>query len=219
MDCRHICDALLLPRRCVLCRRRAFVDVWCAECVKMMTPAHDRCYRCAGPRQTGHACWSPAAPIDSTTTVFLDSGPLRRSLATATRHAATESWRALAAILARQYLQREGAATFVYAVPLTRRAQRTQACDQRKLLATTLAALLSLPMGPSLPCDFRRHQTTKKTGVHRLSGCHVVLVTDVIHTGQSVWQAAQLFRDQASKSVDVLAVTRRGEEPLGPLID
>ncbi|MEX2532627.1 MAG: phosphoribosyltransferase [Nitriliruptoraceae bacterium] len=184
----------------------------------MMAPAHRRCYRCAGSRQAGHACWSTTAPIDSTTTVFLDSGPLRRSLATATRYAAADSWRALAAMLARQYLLREGSETFVYAVPLARRAQRTQACDQRKLLATTFAALLTLPVGPTLPYRLRRHQTTGRTGAKRLSGCHVVLVTDVIHTGQSVWAAAQLFRDEASKSIDVVAITRRGEEPLGPLI-
>lgn len=217
MDYYRALDALLLPERCVLCRRRASVDVWCAACAAMMVPAHGCCYRCAGLRQAGHACWPDDAPVTATTTALLDSGPLRRSLATAAHHGAVRSWRAFAGLLARQYLVRDGAPTLVCAVPLTRRAQRIQPCNQRQLLAATFAALLALPMGPTFTLNRQRRQATHGNEAQVLHGWHIVLVTDVIFTGQSVWEAAQLLRAAGSKSVDVAAVTRRGEASLGLL--
>lgn len=215
MDYRPILDALLLPERCLLCRRRASVEVWCAFCAVMMVPAHSRCYRCAGPRQLGHACWPDGASVTSTTTVFIDSQPLRRSLATATRNAAVRSWQALGATLARQYVTRDDAQTLVCAVPLTPRQQRSQPLDQRQLLAATFAQIHSFALGPSLTLQVKRRQQRAAKNSARLIGCHVVLVTDVLHTGESVWQAAQALSAAGSKSIDVVAVTRRGDEPLG----
>lgn len=209
-------DALLLPERCVLCRRRAFVDVWCAACAAMIVPANGRCYRCGGSPQHGHACWPPGAPVDSTTIALIDSGPLRRTLRTAARYGVTASWQAFGVALARKYLLRDGAPTVVCAIPLPLAQQRKQPHDQRTLLAATFAHTLSLPLGPALSRRVRSRQIMRSAVVPTRIDCHVVLVTDVLHTGSSVWAAAEQFREAGSKRVDVVAVTRRGEQPLGP---
>jgi predicted amidophosphoribosyltransferase len=211
-------DALILPRRCVLCRRRADVPVWCAACTQAIAVAASACYRCGGHSLTQHACWPPGTPIAATTTAYSDSLALRRTLHTAAKHDVHDVWESFGATLARRYVIRIAPHTIVFATPSRKASRRAQQDVHCQRLARAFATSCGLPLGPQLIPKRRpaRHDPTTQQSL--VEGRHVVLVTDMFATGVALWNTAQWLKANGSRTVDVVAVMRQGDHPLGRLL-
>lgn len=211
MNLLPVFDAFFAPSRCVLCRKRIATGDWCEPCAAATKTSAKTCYRCGSARQTHHACWPDGSAVGATVVAYDDSLGLRRVLTSAVRHGVQSVFEDAARLLASRYMVREGRPTVVCAVPLAKRAARTQPFNQRAVLAKTFADTADLARGPTLTVANRqasgRHDETV------FDGTHVVLVTDVI--GDEALSAAVRLCDAHNvRRVDVVAVVRYGDDSL-----
>ena len=204
-------DAFFAPSRCVLCRKRIATGDWCEPCAAATKTSAKTCYRCGSARQTHHACWPDGSAVGATVVAYDDSLGLRRVLTAAVRHGVQSVFDDAARLLASRYLVRESRPTVVCAVPLAKRALRTQSFDQRAVLAKMFAQSANLAVGPRL--SRTKSQANYRPDSLALDDKFVVLVTDVI--GDEALSAAVRFCDAHNvRRVDVVAVVRYGDDSL-----
>jgi predicted amidophosphoribosyltransferase len=211
----HVVD-LLVPVRCLACRRRgAPVDgVWCAGCAETITPAPDpACGRCAGPRTVGHGCWPPDGPIETTVAVHDYRGPVAAAVVAAKVGGAVAAWPALARGLAARVAQDPPAVDVVTWVATAPDRARRRGVDHAELLAVAVADATGAPCLPLLRST-RDRDGERQRARRDLPATSVLLVDDVLTTGRTAVGAAAALRRAGAGTVHLAVLARAGDHPL-----
>lgn len=112
-------------------------------------------------------------------------------------------------------------------VPLSRRRLRTRGYDQARLLAEAVAARKGWPCVPTIEktrhtraqSGLRRREARRANaaGAYRVTaeesvkGKDLLLVDDIVTTGETLMECARMLRSAGAKSVTALTVARRKE--------
>jgi predicted amidophosphoribosyltransferase len=134
---------LLAPPRCLACRSRGRAP-WCPGCGSQVRVLAAGCARCGTPRGGAHRCWTPGAPISTTTVAYDYHGPLARGLATAKLAGAHAAWPALAAPLASRLAARPPDVDVVTWITTPAVRVRARGLDHAQRLAVLLGTRLGL---------------------------------------------------------------------------
>jgi predicted amidophosphoribosyltransferase len=206
--------ALLLPSRCLACRRRADMP-WCEVCATEVRRLPAGCERCAAPGRSGHGCWPFDAPIDATVSDYAYEGPVAAAILTAKDGGARRGWGPLAAPLAARLAGEDhavDAVTWVTSVPAR---VRERGIDHARAIAQVVAPGLGAPLVRLLEVLPGRAHAERYRATVELPGTAVALVDDVLTTGVTAWRAAAALRDAGADRVVLVTLARAGGHPLG----
>jgi predicted amidophosphoribosyltransferase len=206
---------LLAPSRCLACRARGPMP-WCAACDANVVRIGHGCQRCGGRSGRGHACWPTRAPVDATVALYDYAGPVAATIRTAKLGGAHGAWPLLGHALTERLLAAEVDVDVVTWVPTPAERARRRGYDHAALLGRAVASGLGLP-GVAL-----LHARTHLRGdVYRfrppadLPGTRMLLVDDVLTTGQTAARAAGVLRAHGGDGIVLAVVARAGAHPLG----
>lgn len=204
---------LLAPPRCLACRRRA-PPPWCAACEATLPGAGARCPRCAGPRDGGHRCWPPRAPIVATTSVHDYRGVVARAIVTAKTTGAHRGWTALAALLADRVAEDPPDVDVVTWVTTAPSRRRRRGIDHAEVLARAVGRRLDLPVARLLDVRVVPRHGERLEARCALPGSEVLLVDDIVTTGRTAVEAAAALQAAGAGNVRLAVIARAGAHEL-----
>jgi predicted amidophosphoribosyltransferase len=206
---------LLAPPRCLACRSRGRAP-WCPGCGSQVRVLAAGCARCGTPRGGAHRCWTPGAPISTTTVAYDYHGPLARGLATAKLAGAHAAWPALAAPLASRLAARPPDVDVVTWITTPAVRVRARGLDHAQRLAVLLGTRLGLPVAALLEATAVTDGVDRYRAATRLPGTEVLLVDDILTTGATAWRAATTLQQAGAGRVHLAVLARAGTHALGP---
>ncbi len=217
----------LLPPRCIACDAalpaRRPIGV-CKSCEELLTRNDgERCGICdlPGHAMTCPACRREAPPFTRLWAPFLYGGELAKLVAAAKFSFREDVAVALGHLLAVALADVDlGDATAVVPVPLGRQRRRRRGFNQSTVLAGVLARQRHLPVlhalsrrretrpQSDLPLAKRRDNVEQAFVARRQCAGQLLLVDDVVTSGETVRQAASALLDAGAAQVRVVALAR-----------
>lgn len=228
----NIVQQLTYPSTCVLCGAPGEEDRdLCPGCHRDLPHNHHPCPRCAQPLPESASpdmpcgeCQKSPPRFDSCLAAFRYESPLDHLIGNLKFHGRLSHGRLLAELLGRYLQQRqEQLPQLIIPVPLHPSRLRERGFNQALELAQPIGRLLNIPVASTL-C-IRNRATAPQLGLDRkarrrnvrgafelrgeLTAEHVVLVDDVVTTGNTVNELAIQLRRHGAKQIEVWAVARR----------
>jgi len=213
--------------RCVLCHERSAnrLDL-CQFCVAELQIGTARCDRCAHPLPAVSAsaypycgqCLVRPPPLTATRAACAYDYPADALVGGLKFQSILSHGRVMGQLLARTVgsepeFASQGAELIV-PVPLSRRRHWQRGFNQSEEIARACARELKLPMSTrhlrrhrhgrpqsGLSADERRQNMRGAFHAHRVSGCKIALVDDVMTTGSTVYAAASALRQAGASAV------------------
>jgi ComF family protein len=222
---------LLWPSTCVLCRQsgQEGLDL-CLACAGDL-PANDfACRVCAEPLPTSAsdlvcgACLRRSPPFGTSFVPFAYGYPLDHLIRGLKFRDELACGRVLGELFARRLLAvRNGALPeLIIPVPLAQRRYRERGYNQAAELARPISKLIGVPVRADL--IIRQRETVEQTALNQkerrknvrgafahaksLPARHVAILDDVVTTGSTVREIAQVLRRAGAKRIEVWAIAR-----------
>lgn len=209
---------LLAPARCLACRRRLPGGApWCDPCDRDAVAAPlPACQRCGGPRNAGHGCWPPEAPIASTVIAFDYRGPVAAAVVAAKVGGGTAAWPGLGERLGARVAAEPPAVDVVCWVATAPSRARRRGVDHAAVLAHAVARALEVPAAPLLRWHRAWGGVEEQRPAGHLPGTSVLLVDDVLTTGATAVAAAWALVGAGAGEVHLAVLARAGDHALVP---
>jgi len=230
-SCRRVLARVLFPANCVLCGGAGDGDIdLCHGCAADLPRNEPACPICAeplaaansGPRICG-ACLHDPPPFYSSFVPFRYAYPLDHLVRGLKFRNELACGRVLGQMFARSVLERaEPMPEAIVPVPLARRRYRQRGYNQ----ASELALAIRRATGVAVVSDvaIRQRETAEQAGLDRkarrrnvtgafaavapLRARHVAILDDVVTTGSTVRELAEVLREAGAEQVEVWAIAR-----------
>ncbi len=226
-DCLKFIQRYLLPPVCVTCGGAAEgeLDI-CRGCLAAMPGLGTACRRCALPLPQpgicGHCMKSPP-PFEQTFALFRYAHPVDHLIQQLKFSRRLVNARLLAMLMAASLQQqRQRLPDLIVPVPLHRRRLQARGYNQAVELARPVSRQLGVRIG--FGCCQRVRETAVQSDLAAknrpanvkgafevdgsLRGAHVAVVDDVMTTGNTVTELAQVMRDRGARIVDIWVCAR-----------
>lgn len=226
-NCLKIVHNYLLPPVCVTCGQEAegALDL-CQGCLAAMPYLGYACRRCALPlAQPGvcGSCLKLPPPFEQTFSLFRYTHPVDHLIQRLKFNRRLVNARLLGALMAEALrLQEQRLPDLIVPVPLHRRRLQTRGYNQAVELARPVGKLLGVPI--NFACCQRLRETAAQSDLPAkqrranikgafdasgvLAGKHVAVIDDVMTTGNTVTELAQVMRDEGARAVDIWVCAR-----------
>ncbi len=223
-----ITQGLSLPCICALCSQyQRMPHAVCGRCTSLMKQIKQRCCYCAYPLtdtalQICGQCIKNKPAFDNTITAYYFEEPLRTLLHQFKDHCALHL-RGYLAQLMLDALQIAPHQTIHCLVPVPMHPKRLQerGFNQAAVLTKLLAKQLKVPYAPNLCRKIRQTQSQADLPLRQrktnLRGCfstkktpplHITLVDDILTTGSTANELANVLKQNGAKQVDVWCCAR-----------
>ncbi len=226
-NCLKFIQRYLLPPVCVTCGGTAEdeLDI-CHGCLAAMPGLGTVCRRCALPlAQAGICgrCMKNPPPFEQTFALFRYAHPVDHLIQELKFSRRLVNARLLATLMAASLQQqKQRLPDLIVPVPLHRRRLRARGYNQAVELARPVSRLLGVRIG--FGCCQRVRETAVQSDLvakqrcanvkgafkvdGSLRGAHVVIIDDVMTTGNTVTELAQVMRDRGARIVDIWVCAR-----------
>jgi len=226
-NCLKNIQRYLLPPVCVTCGQVAEGELdLCRGCIAAMPYLEFACHQCALPLATPGicgVCLKMTLPFEQAFSLFRYAHPIDHLIQQLKFNRRLVNARLLGALMAESLQQREQRLPDVLVpVPLHRRRLQVRGYNQAVELARPVGKLLGVPI--DFGCCHRVRETAVQSDLPAkqrhanvkgafevsgdLSGKHVVIIDDVMTTGNTVTELAQVMRDRGARIVDVWVCAR-----------
>jgi len=235
--CRSLVD-FVFPPQCSLCGAVDYVDtsggVYCPNCVERLCPEpRNRCDRCAaemGPYATSPNgcthCRNRKLQFDSVVCLGMYEDTLKQAVLSAKWSFSSVRIRSLGSLLAKRQVAEthELQIDRVIPVPQHWRQRAVRHFNPAAIIAAEIAAQLNVPCDQHLLRRVRRTRPQKRVSVsqrfdnqadafglkdaHVIRGERLLIVDDVLTTGATCSEAAQLLTRAGAKSCNVAVLAR-----------
>ncbi|VAW90473.1 Competence protein F homolog, phosphoribosyltransferase domain; protein YhgH required for utilization of DNA as sole source of carbon and energy [hydrothermal vent metagenome] len=217
----------LLPPICVTCGQEAegALDL-CQGCLSAMPYLGQACRQCALPLAESGVCGSclkVPPPFEQAFSLFRYTHPVDHLIQQLKFNRRLVNARLLGALMAESLQQQEQRLPdLIVPVPLHRRRLQTRGYNQAVELARPVSKLLGVPL--EFSCCHRTRETAVQSDLPAkqrrsnikgafevggvLSGKHVAVIDDVMTTGNTVTELAQVMRDSGVQKVDIWVCAR-----------
>jgi ComF family protein len=214
---------LILPRRCIGCRR---MGAWlCAECLdqapRLGPPFCARCGSTTDPDGRCRRCRTPPLKIECIRSVVYSEGVLREAVHRFKYDGLTALAEPLGGLMAAHWAQYPIPADVVVPVPLHAARLRERGYNQAALLASEMARRVGLPVdgetlhrqratAPQVELGARQRRENVRDAFRcsgtALAGKHVLLVDDVCTTGSTLEACALALYEGGARAVRALTL-------------
>ncbi len=226
-NCLKITHNYLLPPICVTCGQEAegTLDL-CQGCLAAMPYLGYACRQCALPLAESGVCGSclkVPPPFEQTFSLFRYTHPIDHLIQQLKFNRRLVNARLLGMLMAESLRQQEQRLPdLLVPVPLHRRRLQTRGYNQAVELARPVSKLLGVPM--EFSCCYRIRETAVQSDLPAkqrrsnirgafevggvLTGKHVAIIDDVMTTGNTVTELAQVMRNSGVQKVDIWVCAR-----------
>lgn len=228
-----IIQGLLLPPRCLLCLDRGQWPVLdlCAECTRHLPRNDPACAGCALPLPAALAgmtlcgrCQQEAPPFQRVVAPFRYEWPVAAMIQHCKYHRELPHGRVLGTLLAAAVADRAVTRPTLLPVPLHRDRELQRGFNQAELIATTVGRELGLPVARRVLCRTRATAAQAGLSAHdRVANVRgafalarplppgpLVIVDDVMTTGNTITEIAMLLANAGATQVEVWVIARAG---------